>query len=140
MSIITAIIKSGCADPRCISTLFSMSSEDFEDNVEMHLGSVLSTIIDYVVLMTETIEGLKNKFLKWKEAFESKSLKVNLGKTKVMDSGGITKVGLSKSKVDPCWICSLRLEAKSILCAHWGKLIHGRCEPKFLKKFCLQEM
>ena len=26
-----------------------------------------------------------NKFIKWKEAFESKGLKVNLGKTKVMD-------------------------------------------------------
>ena len=31
------------------------------------------------MLMTETIEGLRNKFIKWKEAFESKVLKVNLG-------------------------------------------------------------
>ena len=31
--------------------------------------------------MSETIEGLKNKFLKWKEDFESKGLKVNYGKT-----------------------------------------------------------
>ena len=38
---------------------------------------------DDLVLMSETIEGLRNKFLKWKEAFESKGLKVNLGKTKV---------------------------------------------------------
>ena len=37
-----------------------------------------------IVLMSETIEGLRNKFLKWKEAFDSKGLKVNLGKTKVM--------------------------------------------------------
>ena len=35
---------------------------------------------DDLVLMIETIEGLRNKFLKWKEAFESKGLKVNLGK------------------------------------------------------------
>ena len=36
------------------------------------------------VLMSETIKGLSNKFSKWKEAFESKDLKVNLGKTKVV--------------------------------------------------------
>ena len=46
-----------------------------------------------------TIEGLKNKFIKLKEAFESKGLNVNLGKIKV--SGCITKDGMSKSKVDP---------------------------------------
>ena len=35
----------------------------------------------HLVLMSETIEGLSNKFLKWKEAFGSKGLKVNLGIT-----------------------------------------------------------
>ena len=39
---------------------------------------------DDLVLMSETIEGLRNKFIKWNEAFESKGLEVNLGKTKVM--------------------------------------------------------
>ena len=39
---------------------------------------------DYLVLISETIEGLRNKLIKWKESFESKGLKVNLGKTKVM--------------------------------------------------------
>ena len=34
-----------------------------------------------LVLMSETIEGLRNMFLKWKEAFEIEGLKVNLGKT-----------------------------------------------------------
>ena len=67
------------------------------------------------MLMTETIKGLRNKFIKWKEAFESKGLKVNLGKTKVMVCGGITKDGMSKSKVDPCWVCSLRVKANSAL-------------------------
>ena len=42
--------------------------------------------------MSETIEGLRNKFLKWKEAFESKGLMVNLEKTKVMVSGNITEM------------------------------------------------
>ena len=40
--------------------------------------------VDDLVLMSESIENLKEKFLKWKETFESKKLKVNLKKTKVM--------------------------------------------------------
>ena len=46
------------------------------------LGEIL--YVDDLVLMSETIEGLMDKLLKWKEAFESKGLKVNLGKSKVM--------------------------------------------------------
>ena len=37
-------------------------------------------------------------------------------KTKVMVIGGITKDGMSKRKVDPCGVCSLRVKAKSALC------------------------
>ena len=48
--------------------------------------------------MSKTIDGLRNKFIKWKEAFESKGLKVILEKTMVMVSGSITKDSLSKSK------------------------------------------
>ena len=53
-----------------------------------------------LILMSETIEGLRNKFLKWKGTFESKGSKVNLGKTKVMVSSGIKKDSMSTSKVD----------------------------------------
>ena len=38
--------------------------------------------------MSETIEELINKFLKWKEAFESKGLKVNIEKNKSNDHKG----------------------------------------------------
>ena len=41
-----------------------------------------------LVLMSEILEGLRNKFLKWKETFEIKGLKANIGKTKVMVSSG----------------------------------------------------
>ena len=64
--------------------------------------------------MSETTEGLRNKFLKWKETFESHSLKDNLVNTKVMVSGGITKDGMSKSKVDPCVVSSLKVKAISV--------------------------
>ena len=115
-------------------TLDSELSEEFEVKVGMHEGSVLSPFLfavvvdvvteftresalsellyaDDLVLMSETTEGLRDKFLKWKEVFENKGLKVILGKTKVMVSGGITKDGMSKSKVDPCGVCSLRVKA-----------------------------
>ena len=72
---------------------------------------------DNLVLMSEIIESLnclthQDKFLKWKEAFESKGLKDNHGKTKVIVSGGITKDGMSKSKVDPCGVCNLRVKTQ----------------------------
>ena len=54
---------------------------------------------DGLVLMSESIENLKEKFLKWKEAFENKGLKVNLKKTKIMVSD--SKGEVLKSKVDP---------------------------------------
>ena len=42
-----------------------------------------------------------------------------------MVSGSITKDGLSKSKVDPCGVCSLKVMANSVLCVQCGKCIHG---------------
>ena len=75
---------------------------------------------DDLVLMSETIEGLRNKILKWKDGFESKGLKVNLGKTKVMVSGGITKDGMSESKADPCGVCSFRVRlTRYFMCTMW---------------------
>ena len=56
---------------------------------------------DDLVLISETIEGLQDKFLNWKEAFKCISFKVNLGKCKVLVRSCITQDGVSKSKVDP---------------------------------------
>ena len=70
-------------------------SEEFEVKIGMHQGSVLSPFLfavvvdavtefaregalsellyaDDLVLMSETILGLRNKFLKWKDAFEAR--------------------------------------------------------------------
>ena len=80
---------------------------------------------DDLVLMSETMEGLREKFWKWKEEIESKVLEVNLGKTKVVVSGAEGEV--SVSKVDPCGICEKRVMANSVLCVKCGKWIHGRC-------------
>ena len=75
--------------------------------MRMHQGSVLSPFLfavvvdvvtefvrqgalsellytDDLVLISETIEGLRSKFIKWQEAFESKGFKINLGKANIM--------------------------------------------------------
>ena len=84
-------------------------SEEFYVAVGVHQGSVLSPllfaiVVDVVtenareglmkevlyahdfVLMSEMIEGLKERLLKWRSALKSKGLKVNLEKMKVMVS------------------------------------------------------
>ena len=44
-----------------------------------------------------------------------------------MVSGDIKKDGMSKSKVDPCGFCSLRIKDNTVLYLQCGKWIHGRC-------------
>ena len=85
--------------------------------IEFATEGVLSEMLyaDDLVLMSDTIDGLMNMFLKWKEPFESKGFKVTLWKTKVMDSSSIINYGMSKSKVDLCGVCSLRVRANSVL-------------------------
>ena len=96
---------------------------------------------DYFVLMSKTVGGLSNKFIKWMEVVECKGLKFDLWKTKVMNSGSI-KDGLSKSNGDPCEVCSLVVKASSVLCVQCGRWFHSRCAEvrRVFKKFCLQEM
>ena len=122
-------------------------SEEFSIKIRMHQWSIMSPFLfaimvdvviefaregalsellyaDDLIMMSETIMGLRNKFLEWKEAFESEGSKVNLGKTKVMVCGGITMDCMYKSKVDPY---SLRVKANSVLCLQSGKCNHSRC-------------
>ena len=121
--IIVRAVMSLCHGAKKKVRVGSKLSEEFLVQVGVHQRSVLSPLIfevavdvisenereglmnkilyaDNLILMSESMENLKVKFLKWKEVFESKGLKVNLKKTKVMVSG--SKSGILKSKVDPC--------------------------------------
>ena len=97
---------------------------------------------DYLVLMSETIAVLRNTLLKWKETFESKGLNVNIGKTELMVCEIITMDDMSKSQVDSCGVCSMKVKAFSVLCLHYGKWIDCRCNQKgdFFRKFYMQKM
>ena len=55
-----------------------------------------------VVLMSETTEELREKLHEWKEAFESKLMKFNLGRTNVKVSG--SEGEMTPRKIDP-WAC-----------------------------------
>ena len=81
--------------------------------------------VDHLVVMSESMWNLKEKFLKLKETFQSKGLKVNLKKTKVLVSG--SKGEVLKSKVDPCVKCSKRVMVNSMMCTKFDKWVHGRC-------------
>ena len=104
-------------------------SEEFEVKVGVHQGTILSPMVfaivvdmvsenvrnglmsemlntDDLVLTSKTMEGLREKFWKWKEALEGE---------------------VSVSKVDPFSICGKRVMANSELCVKCRKWIHGRC-------------
>ena len=73
-------------------------------------------------LIIETTEKLRNKFRKWKEAFERKVLKMNLGKTKVIVSEGTKKDSLSESSF-ALW--GQWLESRLIMiCVQCGRFFH----------------
>ena len=78
--------------------LFALAVDVFSENAREGLINEI-LCVDDLVLMNASIEKLKEKFLKWKEAFESKRVKMNLKKTKEMVSG--SKDEVLKSKVDP---------------------------------------
>ena len=81
--------------------------------------------IFYIVIMSEDMEDLKERFWNWKNALESKGLKVNTRKTKMMVSG--SEGELYKSKIYPCGVCGRRVMANSVLCTQCGNWVHGKC-------------
>ena len=122
--------------------------EEFDVGVGVHQGSVLSPFLFLIVinilsengrkgalyellyaadlvLMAETMEELESQIIRWKATFEGKGLKVNLDKTKVMESGGGGRVVLAK--IDPCGVCGKRAKVNCVRCKTCKKLVHARC-------------
>ena len=122
-------------------------SEEFDVGVSVHQGSVVSPFLfsivldvlpedgrksalyellyaDDLVLMAETMEELEAQFIHWKAAFEGKGLKVNLGKTKVMESSGGVVV---LAKIDPCGVCGKRAKVNCVRCKTCEKWFHAWC-------------
>ena len=115
----------------------------------MHQGSVLSpflfaTVLDVLseegrkgalyerlyaddlILMAESMEELEVQFNCWKAAFEGKGLRVNMGKSKILECG--TGKSLSvEAKIDPCGVCGRRAKTNCIRCKTCQKWVHACC-------------
>ena len=123
-------------------------SNEFPVKVGVHQGSVLSPLLfaivmdvvtedareglmheilyaDDLVITSDSMEDLREKFGKWKDSLESKGMKINIGKTKLMVSG--MEGELTRSKIDPCGICGRRVMANSMQCTDCRNWIHARC-------------
>ena len=134
----------------------SGTSEEFGVRVGVHQGSVLSPLIlaivvdvvteharegslneilyaDDLVLMSESLDDLRESFQKWRSALEGKGLKVNVEKTKMMVSG--TEGEIVLSKIDLCGICGKKVGSNAVCCTQCIKWIHGRC-TKMKKVTC----
>ena len=124
-------------------------SEDFNVNVGVHHGSVLSPLLfiivlqalsrefcavvpwellyaDNLALIAESLQECIAKFEAWKSGMESKGLCVNSKKTKFMVLG----IGLGQlrdSGAFPCGVCHTGVGATSILCSQCSFWIQKKC-------------
>ena len=115
----------------------SGTSDEVGVRVGVHQGSVLSPLLfaivvdvvteharegllnevlyaDDLVLMSESLEDLREIFQRRRSALEDKGLKVNVGKTKMMVSG--TEGDIVLSTIDPCGICGKRIGSNTVCC------------------------
>ena len=144
-------------------------SEEFGVGVGLHKGSVLSPLLFIIVLealsrefrtgclwellyaddlmiSAESMEELLVKVQTWKTEMEKKGLRVNMGKTKIMESG-INLDVLKKSGKYPCGVCQSRVgSSNAIFCGGCKRWVHKKCsgikgpllpDPKFGCARCL---
>ena len=115
-------------------------SKEFEVKVEVHQGSVLSPLLfiivlealshefraDDLIIIADSLEECVRRLLIWKEAMEKKGLRVNAGKTKVMNCG--TGLDLLQSSGEyPCAVCRTGVGNNSIYCNNCKLWVHMKC-------------
>ena len=144
-------------------------SEEFGVGVSVHQGSVLSLLLFIIVLealsrefrtgcpwellyaddlmiSAESMEELLVKVQTWKTEMEKKGLRVNMGKTKIMESG-INLDVLKKSGKYPCGVCQSGVgSSNAIFCGGCKRWVHKKCsgikgplrpDPEFRCARCL---
>ena len=109
--------------------LFAIGMGVVMENAKVGLIKEILYADDWV-LMSQTMEGLRKRFLKWISALEGKGLKMNLEKTKVIVC--VLESEVMWSRIDPCGICGKRVTVNSVLSTKCDQWIHGRCSK--LKK------
>ena len=81
---------------------------------------------DDLVWMAESEELLMEKLRKWKNGMEAESLRVNAGKTKVMQRR-VNRFQSEDSGEYPCGVCKKGVSDNSIWCVECLKWVHKRC-------------
>ena len=80
---------------------------------------------DDLVLICKTKEEARRIFVAWRNALESKGLKVNRSMTKVMKYAW--DVAPKETAVDSCSVYVKRVDVNSIHCTMCGYWVHGQC-------------
>ena len=144
-------------------------SEEFGVGVGVHQGSVLSPLLFIIVLealsrefrtgcpwellyaddlmiSAESMEELLVKVQTWKTEMEKKGLRLNMGKTKIIESG-INLDVLKKSGKYPCGVCQSGVgSSNAIFCGGCKRWVHKKCcgikgplrpDPEFRCARCL---
>jgi len=81
---------------------------------------------DDLAVIAETEEALIKRLNEWKDSMESKGMRVNMNKTKVMISGERQKVR-QKAVRWPCWVCLKGVGSNSLQCTSFQKWVHKKC-------------
>ena len=125
------------------------TSDPFLISVGVHQGSTLSPLLfnlvleeatrecrrgvpwdllyaDDLVLTAESKAEVLEQMNEWRKAMESKGLKVNIEKTKIMVTGKECESTVNSGKY-PCGVCGKGVGSNSVLCTECGKWVHHRC-------------
>ena len=125
------------------------TSEFFDINVGVHQGFTLSPLLfvlvleevtkearqggvkellyaDDLVLTGESREEVGRMLTEWKRAMESKGLRINMEKTKMVVSGSSEEMPVQSGSY-PCGVCGSGVGVNSIFCTQCGKWCHKRC-------------
>ena len=164
------IIQAMYENARSKVRLKTSYSPEFDVNVGVHQGSVLSPLLfaivmeaismefregcpsellyaDDLVITAHSLEELKERYQCWKDNLEAKGLKVNILKTKILMSKSQMPTHVGKSKF-PCGVCMKGVGRNSIFCNYCQKWVHQKCtdikllkeDPNFKCKRCVGDI
>ena len=146
---IVSVIRATSEDATTKVQLNGKESNASNVRVGVHQGSVLSLLLfiivlkalsrefreglsmellyaDDIVLMAESEELLMEKMRKWKNGMEAKGLRMNAGKTKVIQCR-VSRFQSEDSGEYPCGVCRKGVASNSIRCVECLRWVHKRC-------------